>query len=204
DMKRFASAVHKNLDKEKVGAALNLLIGGLPSIYYGQELGMFGAGGFGKFNSSDGNDIPMREAFEWNASDTGKGMALWYRNTGGWWDSTNDIAHDGISLEEEKNNPNSIYNYYKKLIALRQSNAALGFGTHNTINNDNDSVVTFMRSYKNENIIVAVNLSSSKQTVNVSDKSFSNKHFKLLFGDESINNSSFSLNAYEACVWSED
>jgi len=47
-------------------------------------------------------------------------------------------------------------------------------------------------------------LSSSKQTVNVSDKSFSNKHFKLLFGDESINNSSFSLNAYEACVWSED
>ena len=204
DMKRFASAVHKNLDKEKVGAALNLLIGGLPSIYYGQELGMFGAGGFGKFNNSDGNDIPMREAFEWNASDTGNGMALWYRNTGGWWDSTNDIANDGVSLEEEKNNPNSIYNYYKKLIALRQSNAALGFGSYKTIDNSNDSVVTFMRSYKNENVLVAVNLSASKQAVNFTNANFSDKHFKTLFGDESINQSTFSLNAYEVCVWKEE
>jgi len=204
DMKRFASAVHKNLAKEKVGAAFNLLIGGLPSIYYGQEIGMFGAGGFGKFNNSDGNDIPMREAFEWNTSDTGKGMALWYKNTGGWWDSTNDIAHDGVSLEEEKNDPNSIYNYYKKLIALRQSNAALGFGLHATISNNNDSVVTFMRSYKNENVMVAVNLSSSKQTATIGDQNLSKKNFKVLFGDENINQLSVTLNAYEVCVWKEE
>jgi glycosidase len=50
DMKRFASAVNNNPDKEKIGAALNLLLGGIPSIYYGQELGMFGSGGFSKFN----------------------------------------------------------------------------------------------------------------------------------------------------------
>ena len=201
DMKRFASAVHKNLEKEKVGAALNLLIGGLPSIYYGQELGMFGAGGFGKFNNSDGNDIPQREAFEWNASDSGKGMAFWYKNTGGWWDSTNDIANDGISFQEEQNDSNSLYNYYKKIIALRQSNAALSFGDYKTVNNSNDSVVAFMRSYKKENIIVAVNLSLSKQIVNFSKNNFSTKHFKILFGDENINQLSFSLNAYEVCVW---
>ena len=107
-------------------------------------------------------------------------------------------------LEEEKNNPNSIYNYYKKLIALRQSNAALSFGNYKTINNTNDSVVTFMRSYKNENVIVAVNLSSSKQVANFSDSNFSNKHFRILFGDENINHSSFSLNAYKVCVWKEE
>jgi glycosidase len=201
DMKRFASAVHKDPAKEKVGAAFNLLIGGLPSIYYGQEIGMFGAGGFGRFNNSDGNDIPQREAFEWYASDTGKGMGFWYKNTGAWWDSTNDIAHDGVSLEEEKNDPNSIYNYYKKLIALRQSNDALGFGTYKTIMNNNDSVVTFMRSYKNENVLVAVNLSSSKQTANITDESLKNKHFKLLFGDENVNHLSVDLNAYNVCVW---
>ncbi|HVX27764.1 MAG TPA: alpha-glucosidase C-terminal domain-containing protein, partial [Parafilimonas sp.] len=112
-------------------------------------------------------------------------------------------ANDGVSLEEEKNDPKSIYNYYKKLIALRESNAALGFGNYKTINNNNDSVVTFMRSYKNENVIVAVNLSSSKQAVNFSENNFSNKHFEKLLGDENINQSSFSLNAYEVCVWSE-
>ncbi len=165
---------------------------------------MFGAGGFGKFNNSDGNDIPQREAFEWNASDTGKGMAFWYKDTGGWWDSTNDIAHDGVSLEEEKDNPNSIYNYYKKLIALRESNAALGFGNYKSINNSNDSVVTFMRSYKNENVVVAVNLSASKQAVKFNDNKFPSKHFKILFGDESVNQSSFSLDAYEVCVWKKE
>jgi glycosidase len=201
DMKRFASSVHKNTAKEKVGAAFNLLIGGLPSIYYGQEIGMFGSGGFGRFNNSDGNDIPQREAFEWYASDTGKGMAFWYKNTGQWWDSTNDIAHDGVSLEEEKNDPNSIYNYYKKLIALRQSDEALGFGTYKTIINNNDSVVTFIRSYKSENVLVAVNLSSSKQTANITDESLQNKHFKLLFGNKNINHSSVDLNAYNVCVW---
>jgi alpha-amylase len=59
DMLRFASAVKGDLNKLKTGAALNLLIGGVPSIYYGQELGMKGAGGFGKFGNTDGNDIPM-------------------------------------------------------------------------------------------------------------------------------------------------
>ena len=79
DIQRFASAVNKNLQKEKIGAALNLLIGGVPSIYYGQELGMFGKNAGGKYGMTDANDIPIREAFEWNKADTGKGMALWYK-----------------------------------------------------------------------------------------------------------------------------
>jgi alpha-amylase len=80
DMQRFASAINKNPGKEKIGAALNLLIGGIPCIYYGQELGMFGKNAGGKYGMTDANDIPIREAFEWHAADSGKGMALWYKN----------------------------------------------------------------------------------------------------------------------------
>ena len=43
DMDRFAS-LEKNPDKQKLAATLMLLIGGVPSIYYGQELGMTGKG----------------------------------------------------------------------------------------------------------------------------------------------------------------
>ncbi len=75
DMPRFCYVVKKNLPKLKIGAALNLLLGGIPSIYYGQELGMYGAGIFGKWGMNDGNEIPEREAFEWYKSDTGRGMA---------------------------------------------------------------------------------------------------------------------------------
>jgi glycosidase len=102
DMERFASAVDKNLAKEKIGAALNLLMGGIPSIYYGQELGTFGKNGFGKYGMTDPNDIPIREAFEWYKTEEGLGMALWYKNTGPWWDSTNLKPNDGVSLEEEE------------------------------------------------------------------------------------------------------
>jgi len=55
---------------------------GIPLIYYGQELGMLGAGGFGKYGNTDANDIPRREAFEWYQTVEGNGMALWYKNSG--------------------------------------------------------------------------------------------------------------------------
>jgi len=64
DISRCSTAVKQDPGKLRVGAALNLLIGGIPSIYYGQELGMTGYGGFSKFGNTDGNDIPQREAFE--------------------------------------------------------------------------------------------------------------------------------------------
>ncbi|HLG40092.1 MAG TPA: alpha-amylase family glycosyl hydrolase, partial [Chitinophagaceae bacterium] len=76
DIDRSASSLNKDLNKQKVAAALSLLIGGVPSIYYGQEIGMFGRGGFGIYGMTDGNDIPKREAFEWSKSDSGSGMAL--------------------------------------------------------------------------------------------------------------------------------
>ncbi len=210
DMKRFASAVNKNTNKEKIGAALNLLIGGIPSIYYGQELGMFGSGGFSKFNNTDGNDIPQREAFEWYRSDSGKGMALWYKNSGPWWDSTNLKPGDGISLEEEKNDPNSLYNFYKKMIALHKSNKAIAFGKYQTINNNNDSVLTFMRAYDQQIAIIAINLSGSIQEIkiNVEPEDIKFRKIKLLFGDtqpfKNNNILSFKLKSYGIEVWVVD
>ncbi|MEP6465989.1 MAG: alpha-amylase family glycosyl hydrolase [Parafilimonas sp.] len=208
DMKRFASRVNKNIDKEKIGAALNLLIGGIPSIYYGQELGMFGGGKH--FNSGDGNDIPQREAFEWYKSNSGKGMAIWYKNSGPWWDSTNLKPNDGISLEEEKNDPNSLYNFYKNMIALHKNNKAIAYGKYQTINNNTDSVLTFMRSYQNEKVLVVINLSSSAQEIkmNLKENNFVVKQVKLLHGDvkpNANNNSlSFAVKPFDIEVWKVD
>ena len=183
DMERFASAVNKNLAKEKIGAAINLLIGGIPSIYYGQELGMFGKSALGKFGMTDANDIPLREAFEWYKTDNGKGMALWYRNTGPWWDSTNVKPNDGISLEEERKDPNSLFNFYKKVIRLRESNAALSSGSYQTLPNNNGKVLSFLRREKNT-VCVIINLSDQMQKVvlNLSKANVKVKGFAKLWG----------------------
>jgi glycosidase len=167
DIKRFASHVDQDPGKLKVGAALNLLLGGTPSIYYGQEIGMTGFGGFGKYGNTDGNDIPMREAFEWYASTTGKGMALWYKDTGKWWDETNLKAHDGISFEEQHDTPTSLWNTYKRLLTLRKQYPALVNGSFRSVSNENTQVCSFLRSNTSQNIIVLVNLSKWEQELAV-------------------------------------
>jgi glycosidase len=163
DIKRFATQVDHDPGKLRVGAALNLLLGGTPSIYYGQEIGMSGSGGFGKYGNTDANDIPMREAFEWYASTTGKGMALWYKDTGPWWEQTNLKAHDGISFEEQHNSPTSLWNTYKRLLTLRKQYSALVNGRFKSIANENTQVCSFLRSNTSQNIVVLVNLSEWEQ-----------------------------------------
>jgi glycosidase len=130
DLDRFAS-LETNFKKQKVAAALMLLIGGVPSIYYGQEIGMQGKSY--SFGNTDGNDIGRREAFDWYQSGEGKGMAFWYKNTGNWWTNKNQKSSDGISLEEQKQDPNSLFNFYKKIIKLRQSNDALANGKYENV-----------------------------------------------------------------------
>lgn len=164
DTKRFASGPGMSLPKLKAAAAMNLLIGGIPLIYYGQELGMLGEQRKGM---TDGNDIPIREAFEWYKSAEGKGMAFWYKDTGVWWDSTNVKADDGISLEEQQADPASLWNCYKTLIALKKSHSALATGGHRSLNNDNDHVLSFLRYSRDGHVMVAVNLSGQQQNVTI-------------------------------------
>lgn len=162
DTKRFASGDGMSTPKLKAAAAMNLLMGGIPLIYYGQELGMLGKQRKGM---TDGNDIPIREAFEWYRSTEGTGMAYWYKDTGAWWDSTNVKANDGISLEEQRNDPASLWNYYKTLIALKKGRPALASGQYKSLHNNNDQVLSFLRYGEDEQIMVLVNLSEQQQSV---------------------------------------
>ena len=63
-------------------------------------------GNSAKFGPTDANDIPNRSAFEWYASDQGKGTVglHWYQMKRPTWKDqfNNDKPNDGISLEEEK------------------------------------------------------------------------------------------------------
>jgi alpha-amylase len=196
DMGRFAS-LEKNPQKQRLAAGLQLFIGGVPSLYYGQELGMMGKNF--NFGNTDGNDIPSREAFDWYASGEGKGTALWYKNTGKWWDNSNFKAHDGISLEEEKKDAHSLFNYYKELIQLRKNNSALSNGEYIAIENDNKNVFSFIRKFKKNKVLVVANLSNTSEKINF-NKDF--KSINCLFGENKINGKTIELNPYQIAVLS--
>ena len=151
---------------------MNLLLGQTPSIYYGQALGMNGKGEWQKWGMTDANEIPDREAFEWYKSDSGKGMALWYKDSGPWWTERYAKPNDGISLEEEKRDSNSIFNFYKKVIHIRKENPVIGTGKFTVLENTNDSVFAYERTDSINTIIVMVNLSDAKQNTVVSYPDF--------------------------------
>ncbi|SHE39933.1 alpha-amylase family glycosyl hydrolase [Pedobacter caeni] len=204
DIARFGTVVKQSPGKERVGAALNLLIGGVPSIYYGQEIGMLGDTWFGKYGGiTDANEIPSREAFEWYKNAEGKGMAFWYKNTGPWWDTSTVKSSDGISYEEQKNNPASLWNFYRQLIALRKANAGLVNGAYKTLVNNNKQVYTFSRGQGKDQVFVAVNLSDQEQQFNITGSGSGKLNQQFGVGELRLNTDKIeaSIPAYGLQVW---
>jgi glycosidase len=195
DLDRFAS-LEPNIKKQKLAAALLLLIGGVPSIYYGQEIGMKGK--IGNWGNTDGNDIPRRAAFDWYSSGTGEGMATWYERTGGWWENNPLTPYDGISAEEQINNDSSLFNYYIKLIGLKQSHPALANGAFQNAINDNDHVFSFYRFNKTRKVLVVVNLSDEVQTARVKDVY---RNDIILFGNSKLHHNTIQLKPYDVVVF---
>lgn len=197
DLDRFAS-LEPNLEKQKLAASLQLLIGGIPSIYYGQEIGMTGKGANGLYGNGDGNDIPRREAFEWYKTIQGTGMATWYEKTGIWWTNTNLKSNDGISVEEQRDNPNSLFNHYKKLLKLRASNDALANGSFSNYVIDNENIFSFIREKKSKRVLVVANLSDQVQNF-----SLSKIKGKAIFGGQ-LNKVVKEFKPYQVVVWELD
>jgi len=159
DTGRFASMVGEDAGKERVGAAFDILLKGTPLIYYGQEIGMTGLQLKG---GTDGNDIPVREALRWQDDAGAPGTAVWYKASGPWWDQSN-LRRPGPSVAGESADPASLLNFYRRLIALRQSHPALRTGDETLIVNSSATAVTWLRSEGGQRILVAVNLGAGAQ-----------------------------------------
>lgn len=119
DMDRVATRL-KDINKEKLAAAIFMTLPGTPFIYYGDELGQYG----------QSPDQFRREPFDWFKSATGQGQADFYKSAG--IDAKYVVADDGISYEEEKDDDSSLFNYYKKLISIRKENPILFNGDYKT------------------------------------------------------------------------
>jgi alpha-amylase len=139
-------------------------------------------------------------------------MALWYKETGAWWDSTNLKSNDSISLEEERLDPNSLWNFYRRMIRLRQNNAELATGSYHTLNNNSSHVVTFVRYLPGSAVVVAINLSDSREQAAIETDSITmklqfNKMKTLNANDLPVNMNGkwqFSLPAWGVGIWKSE
>jgi alpha-amylase len=157
DIDRFMSLVDGDPARARAGAAIALMLKGEPLIYYGQELGMRGRP-LQNAPVSDGIQIPMREAFRWKADLAAPGSATWYQGPQRWWTERFNRSNDGVSLEEEQARPDSLYHWYRKLLALRHARPELREGSQRILCDDASAVLCILREQGARRTLLLVNL----------------------------------------------
>jgi alpha-glucosidase len=181
---RFADGKH-NDDIAKLMAAMYLLLRGTPIMYYGEEIGMqnndptrkedvkdpIGRLGWPTEKGRDGERTPM----QWNTSPNAgftKGIP--------WLPVPTSYQTHNVAIEQA--DPNSILNFYKKLLAMRHTNQALLEGDYVAVNTSDSNVYSYLRRYKGQAVLVVLNMSTAPQKVSfdLSQQGFNTKEAKTL------------------------
>ena len=139
DMNRIRSTLGESIGQSKLAAAILLTLPGTPFIYYGEEIGMLGIK----------PDEYIREPFVWSNKT---------RKDSTWLKPKYSIHHKVSPLDSQMLNQKSIYTFYKYWISFRLTFPALNKGTIEFVQTDYPNVLTFIRRYKGEDIMVMHNL----------------------------------------------
>jgi alpha-glucosidase len=69
------------------------------------------------------------------------------------------------NVATELKEPDSILNFYRRVLALRHEDPALRDGEYIGLNENDPNVLSYLRRYKDEAVLVVLNMSSSAQKV---------------------------------------
>jgi alpha-glucosidase len=207
---RYGDGVH-NDQIAKLMATLLLTTRGTPQMYYGEEIGMrttdpariedvhdpIGKLGWPKEKGRDGERTPMQWDTAANAGFTTSAKP--------WLPIP--PSSSVYNVENEKPDPNSIFNAYKTLLALRQSEPALRDGSQVNIDEQNPYVFSFLRKASGSTVFVSLNMSAEPHTVylNLAGKGVKGTALKPLyssppFGDETVSADHIALPPFGVLV----
>lgn len=139
DMNRIMSMLNNDGEKARKAAAILLTLPGTPYIYYGEETGMTGVK----------PDEALREPFIWDNKDKKKNTR--------WQPIKNNVNKVAVNLQEK--DPNSLLNFYKNIIAIRNNSAALKYGKFEVIDVADESIMAYKRIYEGDSVYVYINTS---------------------------------------------
>jgi len=147
-----------NNDHKKVELLKGLLFSlpGTPVIYYGDEIGMGD-----NFYLGDRNGVrtPMQWSSDRNAGFSRANPQRLYLPTV----IDPEYHYEAINVEAQQSNPDSLLWWIKHLIAFRKKYMALSRGTLEFLFPENRKVLSFIRCYKDEIVLVVANLSRYAQ-----------------------------------------
>jgi alpha-glucosidase len=182
---RYGDGVH-DTDIQRVIAAMLFATRGTALFYYGDEIGMkttpptkkedvkdpVGLIGWPKEKGRDGERTPMQWSDGANAGFAKAGVTTWLPVPS---------SYSTVNVKAEETKPASLLDWYKTIIHLKKTNAALEHGDNVMLDVANDKVLSWLRqSAGAASVVVTVNFTAEPQTVGFTIPNASGKVKTLL------------------------
>lgn len=178
---RFGDGAHDDA-LARISLALMLTLRGTPFLYNGEEIGMTD---YSLQNLEDFRDIlgiwryhaeveelgiPPEEALR-HAAEFGRDKCrtpMQWRNAphGGFspqgvetWLPVNPNYAEGVNVDDQRSDPGSLLNFYRRFLRLRKANPALIAGDYQPLHPDAKDYMAFLRSTPRQTCLVVLNMS---------------------------------------------
>ena len=202
----------------KVLCTLLMSMRGTPFIYAGDEIGMtnveltsledskdietlngwreaqkkaMSAIDFLKIANQQGRDN-ARTPFQWSPSRHG-GFTI----SKPWMELNSNFLE--INKEDQDDDPDSVLNYYRRMIQVRKTHPVLIYGMYQAIETEHEKLFIFIRENEEEKILVTLNFSD--ETVNLRSRFVTKIQDKLIGNYSPVTDHSMILRPWEASVY---
>lgn len=187
----------KVLDDEKalkLYASMVTLRSGIPFIYYGDELGLYGENKNG-WNDNVG-DAEVRLPMTFSDSTIDIETVFYSEADNGQLLGANILADwptletDNPQVDDQINNPDSLYATYQELIKFRNSNPAIYKGIMEQVGDYAGNATIYKTSYADETLYIAFNFSENAIAI----KDLTTSELELVFSVNNAEASGYDLN----------
>ena len=170
--------------------ALLMTLKGTPFLYNGEEVGMSDyiitnldqlrdqlalffyelattAGGMPKEealklagqNSRDKNRTPTQWANAANAGFSPAGVTTWL--------PVNPNYKEGVNVADQDQDPQSLLNFYRRMLRVRHENPALVYGAYQSLEDEAESYLAFVRTTSQQRCLVLLNMTAEQQHISL-------------------------------------
>jgi len=164
--RRLAPLLGNHTRKIEMMNFLLFSLPGTPVIYYGDEIGM---GDNYYLGDRNGVRTPMQWSADRNAGFSRANPQKLYLPV----IIDPEYHYEAVNVENQERNQSSLLWWMKRIIYMRKRFQSFGRGTTEFLLTDNPKVLAFIRQYRDENILVVVNLSRYSQVVELDFSRFS-------------------------------
>ncbi|MEO1173279.1 MAG: alpha-glucosidase C-terminal domain-containing protein, partial [Myxococcota bacterium] len=176
--RRLAPLLNNDRRQIELLNAMLMSMPGTPVVYYGDEIGM---GDNVYIGDRSGVRTPMQWTGDRNAGFSRADPAQLYLPL----IADPVYGYQAVNVESQERTPASLLNWTKRVIEVRKTSRAFGRGTFESLDvlNERPSILAYLRSYEDETILAACNLSRHSQAAELDLKRFAGSTPVEMFGD---------------------